>query len=148
MNSITVFLIILCIVTVLADIFLIYVIHSMRKSVKDNVKTEYYKCNVNATVDETIPKILDLYVQNVFADYQAKYLASETKQYITPDQEQKILKEMGNLCADRFSPAMADKLSLFWNYNEIGAVIADKVYLTVAAYVAQNNAVYPPEPKQ
>lgn len=146
--NIEVFLILVLIVAVLADIFLIVLIHNMRKSINDNVKTEYYKCNVNATVDETIPKILDLYVQNVFSDYQAKYLASETKQYITPDHEQKILKEMGTLCADRFSPAMADKLSLFWNYNEIGAVIADKVYLTVVAYVAQNNAIYPEEPKQ
>ena len=145
--KIEVFLILVLIATVLADIFLICVIHNMRKSVNDNVKTEYYKCNVNATIDETIPKILDLYVQNIFNDYQAKYLAAEIKQYITPEQEQKILKEMGNLCAERFSPSMADKLSLFWNYNEIGAVIADKVYLTVAAYVAQNNAVYPQEQK-
>lgn len=117
-------------------IILVYYYHK-HKQILENLTR--YEIDVGATIDEEIPKILELFVQSVFVDYQAKNLVQE--EYIRADREQQIVKEVATLCGERISPAMVNKLSLFWNPEVIAAVIADKVYLTVVAYVAQNNAV-------
>lgn len=117
-------------------IILVYYYHKHKQILEDLTK---YEIDVGATIDEEIPKILELFVQSVFVDYQAKNLVQE--EYIRADREQQIVKEVATLCGERISPAMVNKLSLFWNPEVIAAVIADKVYLTVVAYVAQNNAV-------
>ena len=54
-------------------------------------------------------------------------------EYITEEQESKIIDDMIDICSARLSPAMADKLSLFWRHESIGSVIADQIYLTVVA---------------
>ena len=117
-------------------IVLIYYYHK-HKQILENLTR--YEIDVGATIDEEIPKILELFVQSVFADYQAKNLVQE--EYIRADREQQIVREVATLCGERISPAMVNKLSLFWNPEVIAAVIADKVYLIVVAYVSQNNAV-------
>lgn len=119
-------------------IILVYYYHKHKKILEDLTK---YEIDVGATIDEEIPKILELFVQSVFLDYQAKNLVNQEHIYIQSDEEQKIVKEVATLCGERISPALVNKLSLFWNPEVIAAVIADKVYLTVVAYVAQNNAV-------
>lgn len=98
-----------------------------------------YEIDINAQIDDSIPKLLEFFVQSVFIDYQAKHLVNT--QYINSEEEQKIINEVSILCGEQISPAMINKLSLFWKPEKIGAVIADKVYLAVVAYVSNNNAV-------
>ena len=126
----------ICVFICAFGIILIYYYHKHKKILEDLTK---YEIDVGATIDEEIPKILELFVQSVFVDYQAKNLVQQ--EYIRADMEQQIIKEVATLCGERISPAMVNKLSLFWNPEVIASVIADKVYLTVVAYVAQNNAV-------
>lgn len=128
-----------CIFVCVFGIVLVYYYHKHKKILEDLTK---YEIDVGATIDEEIPKILELFVQSVFVDYQAKNLVKQENEYIRSDEEQRIVKEVATLCGERISPAMVNKLSLFWNPEVIAAVIADKVYLTVVAYVAQNNAVH------
>lgn len=101
-----------------------------------------YNINVNAVIDETIPNILESFVQSEFNTYQAKYLVIDAGEdgYITDEQQKHIIDDMVQICSDRLSPAMVDKLSLFWNHRAIASIIADQIYLTVVAFVSQRNA--------
>lgn len=108
----------------------------MEKAIKE------YEINVNAAIDQKIPEILDIFVKNVFDDYLVMHMDVVNKDYINQEEETNIIRELGSICSDRISPAMVDKLSLFWSTDSIGSVIAEKVYLQVVAYVASHNTVY------
>ena len=124
---------VIIIITLIFGIVLIYVYNSHKKILEGITE---YEIDVNASINEEIPKILELYVQTIFDDYRAQDI-----DYITSEKEKEITKDVSRLCADRLSPAMAHKLSLFWNPETIGSVIADKIYLIVVGYVAQHNSV-------
>lgn len=100
-----------------------------------------YEINVNAAIDAKIPEILETFVKSVFDDYLVMHADILSKDYITQEEETAMIRELGNICSDRISPAMIDKLSLFWSNKSIASVIADKVYLMTVAYVASKNAV-------
>lgn len=115
------------------------IIYNKHKKILENLTT--YEIDISATIDEEIPRILDIFVHNVFSDYRAMYLEAQDIGYIDTEKEKEITKEVSKLCAERLSNAMVHKLSLFWKPQSIGSVIADKVYLTVVAYVADHNKV-------
>lgn len=124
----------------LADLVLIFTGVYMYRLMQDAIKAVKYKNNTYANIDDNIPKILDMYVNEVFTDYRIKYLdCDETLLYINDEKEQQILSEMATLCSERMSPTLADKLTLVWSYESLGAVIADKIYLTVVNYVSSKN---------
>jgi hypothetical protein len=101
-----------------------------------------YNYNINATIDEKIPALLESFVHETFRDYRAMNIDPRTDiVYINDEKEREIIDDLTKICADRISPAMVDKLHLFWNYDSIGAVVADKIYLTVVAFVAEFNAI-------
>lgn len=128
------------ILTVLADIILIFSIVCIYRLFDKAIRTIRYKNNTYAKIDDDIPKVLELFVQNVFTDYRAKNLdCDENLIYISQEKEQQILSEMATLCAQRMSPTLTDKLTLMWSYESLGSVLADKIYLTVVAYVAMKN---------
>lgn len=136
-NTILVGMIVL---TLLADIILVFSIVCIYRLFDKAIRTIRYKNNTYAKIDDDIPKVLELFVQNVFTDYRAKNLdCDENLIYISQEKEQQILSEMATLCAQRMSPALTDKLTLMWSYESLGSVLADKIYLTVVAYVAMKN---------
>ena len=117
----------------------LYIYHVHKKEIERIME---YDINVNATIDEEIPKILERFVVSVFTDYQLKVLEpDENLIYISHEKEVEIIREVGAICSSRLSSAMIDKLSLFWKREAIGSVIADKIYLVVVQYVAAKNAV-------
>ena len=133
---------ILGIITVLAitvvgiSVIIVYHVHK-----KELEKLTSYEINVSAKIDEEIPNILEKYVNNIFTDYRLKFLETQYMNMYISDEHQKVIyKEFADICGKRLSPAMMDKLSLFWNRDAIAEVIADKIYLTVVIYVAEHNA--------
>lgn len=124
------------VIIVIFGILLLFM-YNKHKKLMENISE--YEIDVNASINEEIPKILELYVQSIFDDYRAKFIEPLSIDYISPDKEKEIITDVSKLCADRLSPALVHKVSLFWNPAEIGAVIADKIYLIVVAYVAKFN---------
>ena len=116
---------------------LVFIYNRHKKELEKLMK---YQINVEATIDNKIPEILHLFVTDVFNDYRVKILEPRNLMYIKEEEEKAITKEIASLCSARLSAAMVDKLSLFWNPQSIGGVIADKIYLIVVAYVAEHNA--------
>ena len=145
MTTETIYLLIitLSIITVISIIALgiamLIVYHNHKKELE---KIMNYEINIGATIDNEIPIILENYINSIFIDYRLKYIeADESLIYINNEKEIEILHEIGNICSERLSPAMVDKLSLFWNREQIAKVISDKIYLIVVQYVANFNAV-------
>ena len=124
---------------VVLGVALIVVYHIHKKELE---RLTSYEINVGATIDEEIPNILEKFVSNIFMDYRLKYLDMQYNgKYISDDIQKGIYKEFAALCGKRLSPAMMDKLSLFWKREAIAEVVADKIYLTVVDYVVTHNAV-------
>lgn len=119
----------------------LFIISNKRQAEIENTLKKY-EININAVIDEKIPEILDTFVKNVFDDYLVMHVEIVNKDYITQEEETHMIRELGSLCSERISPAMIDKLSLFWSPESIGSVVAEKVYLQVVAYVASHNTVY------
>ena len=142
-ESILALIVILSILTLIGIVALgasmVYVYHIHKKELE---KIMNYEINIGAKIDNEIPNILETYVTSIFTDYRLKFLeADESLIYINGDKEIEILHDIGTLCSERLSPAMVDKLSLFWKREQIAEVISDKIYLVVMQYVASFNAV-------
>ena len=120
-------------------IAMIIVYHIHKKELE---RLTSYEINVGAKIDEEIPNILEKFVLSIFTDYRLKFLDMQyLNQYISDEKQEEIFKEFTAICGKRLSPAMMDKLSLFWKREAIADVLADKIYLTVVDYVVAHNAV-------
>lgn len=98
-----------------------------------------YQIHVQATIDESIPEVLDLVIRESFSDYQLKSLYPLNEGYINSDREAEIRSELIALVSSRISNAALDKISLFYNITNIADVIADKIYIAVMNYVIEHN---------
>lgn len=117
----------------------IYVNNKHRKRLED---ITMYQINVSATIDQSIPEILDLVIQESFTDYQVKYLAPLNEGYINEAREIEIRNELSSMVSSRISGAVLDKISLFYNIKNIAAIIADKIYICVMDYVVSHNSKF------
>ena len=118
------------------------VIYSNNKHRKKLEEISLYQINVSATIDQSIPEILDLIIQESFTDYQVKYLAPMNDGFITEEREAAIRKDLVQMVSLRISNAALDKLSLFYNIKNIADIIADKIYICVMNYVTEHNSVF------
>lgn len=118
------------------------VIYSSNKHKSRIEEIMIYQINTQATIDKTIPEILDLIIQESFTDYQVKFLAPLNEGYINSDREAEIRKDLVDLVTGRISSATLDKLSLFYNIQNIANILADKIYITVMKYVSDHNAAF------
>ena len=141
MNICSILFIPMILVTIAIIAVPIIMIRVWNKHQKKLEELSQYNINVNAIIDQTIPEILETFVKIEFDKYCAKELVTMENEYISEDQESKIIDDMIDICSARLSPAMADKLSLFWRHESIGSVIADQIYLTVVAYRSHHNMV-------
>lgn len=118
------------------------VIYSNNKHRKKLEEITLYQINVSANIDQSIPEILDLIIQESFTDYQVKYLAPMNEGFINEEREAAIRKDLVQMVSLRISNAALDKLSLFYNIKNIADIIADKIYICVMNYVTEHNSVY------
>lgn len=118
------------------------VIYSNNKHRKKLEEISLYQINVSATIDQSIPEILDLIIQESFTDYQVKYLAPMNEGFINEEREAAIRKDLVQMVSLRISNAALDKLSLFYNIKNIADIIADKIYICVMNYVTEHNSVF------
>lgn len=118
------------------------VIYSNNKHRKKLEEISLYQINVSATIDQSIPEILDLIIQESFTDYQVKYLAPMNEGFITEEREAAIRKDLVQMVSLRISNAALDKLSLFYNIKNIADIIADKIYICVMNYVTEHNSIF------
>lgn len=114
-------------------------IHNTRKNQQAVQEIMKYQINVNASIDRSIPEILDLVIMDCFNDYKIKFLEPIEHGFITAEREIEIRKELVSIVTGRISEATLDKLSLFYNINSIADILADKIYICVMNYVVDHN---------
>lgn len=117
---------------------LIYLIHSGNKHKQIMEEITKYSINVSASIDRTIPGILESIIQDCFIDYKIKSMLNELD-FINSEKEAEIRKVLAKMVSDRLSPAALDKISLFYKLDSIAAIIADKIYITVMDFVIKHN---------
>ena len=88
----------------------------------------------------SIPEILNLIIQDCFTDYKVKTLLPLQEGFINATREDQIRQALVEMVSGRISNAALDKLSLFYNIQNIAAIMADKIYITVMQYVIDHNA--------
>lgn len=117
-----------------------YLIYTMNKHKNNMENLTRYNINVAANIDRSIPGILEYLIQDCFNDYKIKNLEYKTDEYITPEKEDKIRKDLAGIVTGRLSSATLDKLSLFYNIDSIASILADKIYIIVMDYVVDHNS--------
>ncbi len=98
-----------------------------------------YQINTSARIDESIPQILDFIIMESFTDYKIKELVVRENEYINSQREEEIRRDLVDIVTSRISRAALDKISLFYNRDNIGEVLADKIYIAVMNYVIDHN---------
>lgn len=98
-----------------------------------------YQTNVAANIDSSIPEILNIIIHESFTDYKIKSLLPLNEEFINNDREVEIRNGLVNLVTARISSAALDKLSLFYNIENIADILADKIYIVVMNYVMEHN---------
>lgn len=130
------------IIAVLSFIVLANAIRSWIKVKKEQNDLKNFEINIsNESTSTDIIKILDGYIANIVQDYILLNRSAFANNYINSTEEIKIMKEISTLVARRFSPALYQRLRLYYNDNAISDVIGEKTYIQMSAYVAQNNSV-------
>ena len=133
-----------CIAVVLAFILILVAlsIHAHYKELVINLTS--YQINSNSNINKGISDLLQDFINDCFTDVQVLYFppSSRSNEYINDDKEAQIRKALSDKVASRMSDALIDKLSLLYNRNKLNEVIADKIFITVTAYVVDHNATY------
>lgn len=118
----------------------IYAIYSSNRHRKRIEELTAYNIHTSANIDMSIPEILNLIIQDSFNDYKVKTLLPLQEGYINSTREDQIRQALVEMVSGRISNAALDKLSLFYNIQNIAAIMADKIYITVMQYVIDHNA--------
>ena len=95
---------------------------------------------------ESVNNLIDTLITSEFESYRIMYL--EHKQdYINREYEKKILHEVIDKVSDRISISIMNNIALYYDSDSISDIIAEKVYLLVSLYVAENNRIRDDFPK-
>lgn len=95
---------------------------------------------------ESVNNLMDTLITSEFESYRIMYL--EHKQdYINREYEKKILHEVIDKVSDRISISIMNNIALYYDPDSISDIIAEKVYLLVSLYVAENNRIRDDFPK-
>lgn len=133
-------LVLIMVCLVLLTIIVIYSIYTSNRHRKRIEQLTEYSIHTSANIDMSIPEILNLIIQDSFDDYKVKTLLPLQEGYINSTREDQIRQALVEMVSGRISNAALDKLSLFYNIQNIAAIIADKIYITVMQYVIDHNA--------
>lgn len=115
-----------------------------RKNKRDINELKKYELDTNLKVSDTInsiPEILDIFINNCFADYVLINLPPDQQgmpQFVTDDMEIKIRKDLAELVSARISNTLLQQISIYYNLDTIGEIIGTKIYAVVMNYAIQS----------
>ena len=113
----------------------------LNKNKKEERKLEEYRIHVQTNIGDSIPTMLETIVQECFNEYIVLNVEYKDIQYIDSETETKIAKEVASMVAQRISPAMLSKMSLYYKSDSIPNIISEKIYLLVLNYSVNKNTI-------
>lgn len=114
---------------------------SNKKYQKELLELGRYTTNVGATIDDSIPDLLEAIINDSFTDYRIMVLEPRQELYINDEREAEIRRDLTSLVVNRLSPMSLDKLHLFYNINKIDEILADKIFIAVMNYTVAHNSM-------
>ena len=121
--------------------FTLVIFIKIKDSKEKNKLLELSRYEVNTrTQDLNMSDILDKFIAECLTDYTVMILAPRNEIYISDEREQEILSDLTAKVAERISPNLIERLSLYYNINSIDKVIADKISIAVTSYIISRNA--------
>ena len=124
-----------------AVIVAIYAIKTNSKDKQRLIEASTSTVNKQAVIDETIPRILDLIITECFEDYKLLVLIPKNEFHINDKREDEIRRDLAEKVETRLSPVAVDKLSLYYNINNLDKIIGEKIYISVMSYVIEVNSL-------
>lgn len=104
-----------------------------------------YEINVSTfPFGDNIVEILNEFIEECFQEYKITHLVPNhdgTPVYVTDEREKEIREDLVQIVSSRLSPILLERLSLYYRADQIGSVIADKIYLTVMNYAIESRQV-------
>lgn len=111
--------------------------HQHKKKIEE---LTLYQINTNSIIDMSIPETLGIIINESFDDYKVKELLPLEEGFINSERESEIRRGLTSLVTSRISNAALDKLSLFYNIENVADILADKIYIIVMQYTLDHNA--------
>ena len=124
-----------------AVVVAIYAIKTNSKDKQRLIEASTSTVNKQAVIDETIPRILDLIITECFEDYKLLVLIPKNEFHINDKREAEIRRDLAEKVETRLSPVAVDKLSLYYNINNLDKIIGEKIYISVMSYVIEVNSL-------
>lgn len=126
-------------------IVLVYFIITILMDIKRKIRQDLIRLPEVKSL-ESVNNLMDTLITSEFESYRIMYL--EHKQdYINREYEKKILHEVIDKISDRISISIMNNIALYYDPDSISDIIAEKVYLLVSLYVAENNRIRDDFPK-
>lgn len=126
-------------------IVLVYFIITILMDIKRKIRQDLIRLPEVKSL-ESVNNLMDTLITSEFESYRIMYL--EHKQdYINREYEKKILHEVIDKISDRISISIMNNIALYYDPDSISDIIAEKVYLLVSLYVAENNRIKDDFPK-
>ena len=94
--------------------------------------------NINSKIDSEIEIELDKFITDIVNEYILLNYA-HTKNYLNAEECDKMFKEVEETVKKRLTPALFDKLCLYYNKSELGSIIVHKIYFSVLKFVMDRN---------
>lgn len=104
----------------------------------DDKRLKERNFNINTKIDENIESELDRFVTDCINEYILINYA-HTNNYLNADECDKIFREVVDMIKKRLTPALFDKMTLYYNKEEIGNVIVYKAYLNIMKFIMERN---------
>lgn len=103
------------------------------------LKIEKYEIDMNLEINDNIDKQLDTIIESCFTEYSLTNLIYKSEWYITEEEEIKITKDIAHLVAERMSPIVMQKLTLYYNEDAISDIISKRISFRVTNFVIEHN---------
>ena len=128
------------VIIIIAVIFNIFkFLHEWLEYKYTKLKIEKYEIDMNLEINDNIDKQLDTIIENCFTEYSLTNLIYKSEWYITEEEEIKITKDIAHLVAERMSPIVMQKLTLYYNEDAISDIISKRISFRVTNFVIEHN---------
>ena len=131
-------------VTIASVFLLTYMILVFKQKMKrEDNRFKSYSLNATTPIDGTIVDTLNSMCEECFEDYLVLNPDSIDVSYIDEETERNIQREVLIMFRERISPAFIDKLSLYYNPNNLNDIITRKMVIIITGYVVNTNQIKP-----
>lgn len=132
---------IIVIFLILSIICVILLLKVYLKNRNKLIELARYKINmVNTPIDFNVSLLLDQFIEENFNEYLLLNVPPSPNglEYVSDEREEEMRKDMVEIVSSNISKVLLERLSLYYNINNIGKILANRIYIVVMNYAIQS----------